>query len=98
MELRENNPFSLGTILTFGEDSVGILSRTPRFLKSPSDRTYTTSINDNFSSISYQAYGDSKYWWVIWFANTIDFPLELELLPGTVLNIPDLANFLSINS
>lgn len=97
MELRDNNPYSLGTLNYFGDGSMGLGSKKPKLVKSASDRTYTTSVNDNFSNIAYQAYGDSKYWWVIWYANSVDFPFELELLPGTVLNIPDIINFNSLN-
>lgn len=97
MELRDNNPFSLGLLTFFNDGSMALLSKKPKYIKSASDRTYTTSINDNLSSIAYQAYGDSKYWWIIWFANNIDFPFELELLPGTVLNIPDFKNFTANN-
>lgn len=97
MELRDNNPFSLGLLTFFSDGSMALLSKKPKFIKSPNDRTYTTSVNDNFSNISYQAYGDSKYWWVIWFANNTDFPFELEVLPGTVLNIPDITNLPTLN-
>lgn len=98
MDLREDNPYSIGFITLFGNNLQSLDSVKPKLNKTASDRLYTTIEGDTFSNIAFEAYGNSKYWWLIWFANSIDFPFDLEILPNTTLLIPDLENFNSLNS
>lgn len=88
LNLRENNPYSTGFIL---ELEVGnyFLERKPlTYIKHPRDRYYAVVEGDSLWGIADQAYGDSKYYWVIQDVNKIDFAAHIE--PGQNLIIPDL--------
>lgn len=89
--LRDNNPFSEGSIFIFPEGDVA-LDREPIVSdKSINDRYYTTVDGDEIGTIAFDAYGDSKYWWVIYDANDeiIIDPLNLET--GITIRVPDLS-------
>lgn len=95
LDLRVNNPYSIGEIIQF-TDSPSLLSREPlNYIKSPNDRYFTVVMGDSLSSISFQAYGDSKYWWVIYDVNNLLFPFDLT--PGSTLVIPDLEDIFLLN-
>lgn len=89
LSLRENNPYSIGTIMVFEEGDF-LLDREPAvFSKSARDRYFTVGVNDDLWTIAHQAYNNSKWWWIIYDANPeIDNPFELEV--GKTLLIPDL--------
>lgn len=92
-ELRENNPYSTGLIFQYPEGDF-LLERTPMpYVKSPNDRYFTVIQGDSLQSISFQAYGNSKWWWVIRDINDVTDPFDLTV--GTSLLIPDL-NFIQI--
>lgn len=94
--LRSNNPYSLSQIRTFNTKESILESFIVQYTKSPKDRYYTVDKGDNFPDISFAAYGDSKYWWVIYLVNynlnpELDDPFFIQ--EGTSLIIPDLENF-----
>lgn len=99
LELRENNPYSLGELLTFGleDDDVSLQSLPPVIFPHNSDRYYELVLGNNLSEIAHEAYGDSKYWWVIYVANDLFHPFEYEISPGKLIVIPDLARFKFLN-
>lgn len=55
--------------------------------------TYLVTSSDacNLPGIAHKVYGDKNYWWVIGLYNGIIFP-ELDLTPGTTLQLPALAD------
>jgi nucleoid-associated protein YgaU len=59
------------------------------FVKSQNDRYYTVEEGQTLWTIAHEAYGDSKWWWLIRDANRIDFGFDLEV--GKTLLIPDLS-------
>jgi nucleoid-associated protein YgaU len=95
LSLRIDNPYSVGSVLTFDEGD-SLLKREPiQYVKSQRDRYYTVVEGDTIDAIAYEAYGNSKWWWVIADANKIDFGFELE--EGTSLLIPDLEKVKATN-
>jgi hypothetical protein len=89
--LRENNPYSLSNIILLPDDSVVLEAKDLVYTKSDRDRYFTTIQGDSLWAIAGEAYGDSKYWWLIAKVNNIDEPFEVE--PGLTLLIPDLVTF-----
>lgn len=90
LELRSNNPYSIGQVYVYTNGDVSLDSNEISFDKSANDRFYTTTAGENLTTIAHKAYGDSKLWWVIYQVNPeLYSPFELELSPGTVLLIPD---------
>lgn len=83
------NPFFNGFVSTTEEDII-YLDRYNYFpIKSPNDRFYEIDENDTLSDISFRAYGDSKYWWLIYDSNNILYdPFILPI--GKTIIIPDL--------
>lgn len=60
-----------------------------KLLKLESTRTYTVTGKEiRPELISYEVYGHTQYWWILMIYN--DIWDELELVSGTVLNIPSL--------
>jgi nucleoid-associated protein YgaU len=87
-DLRLNNPFAYAELSQL-KDGTYCFEQNQK-PDTTNCRYYTTVDTDTFSSIAFEAYGDSKYWWIIYLANEIDNPFELELLGGTTLKIPDI--------
>lgn len=89
MDFYTNNPFAGGTIFTLSDGSQ-VLDRQPlNYPGSINDRYFDLTETDTLSDISLEAYGDSKWYWVIAEVNDIFFSLDLPE-PGTTLLIPDL--------
>lgn len=87
LELRTDNPYSIGEVLTIGTEVM--LERTPIiYQKSPLDRQYEVLGNQKLTDIAFEAWGNSKLWWILDDVNDIENPFELE--PGIILLIPDL--------
>lgn len=86
--LRENNPYSLSEIIVLDDGSLVLERHKVNYVKSDRDRYFTTIQDDTIWNIAHQAYGDSKYWWIIADVNNIESPFELEA--GLSLLIPDL--------
>lgn len=83
-----NNPYADGTVFTFPEGD-NQLTRSPLvYTKSPKDRTYTVSQGDDLWTISYNAYGNSKWYWVIQEVNA--YLSAIDITMGDVIIIPDL--------
>lgn len=91
VELSENNPFSYGHIFNYDDGSMSLELDPLKFVSSAQDRYYTVELGDNLWSIADQAYGDSKYYWLIGFANSIEFMMDVPV--GKTLYIPDLETF-----
>lgn len=86
--LRENNPYSIGEIFVFDEGDYALDGVIPQIPKSSKDRYYTLRNGDDLGNIALVAYGDSKWYWLIAFANDIEFALDIQ--PGMTIRIPDL--------
>jgi nucleoid-associated protein YgaU len=86
--LRENNPYSIGEIFVFDEGDYLLDGVLAKINTSPKDRYYTVKNDDDLWNIAYQAYGDSKWYWIIMFANDIEFGFDLPV--GKTIRIPDL--------
>jgi len=99
LELRENNPYSLGTVATFGadDDDVSIQSFPIVHQAHSTDRYYELIKGNNLSDIAHEAYGDSKYWWVIFLANDLFDPFDYEDSAGKLITVPDLDRFKFLN-
>lgn len=88
LELRVNNPYSIGTTFIFDEGDV-LLDRDPIVVpKSVRDQYHVVVEGETLSKIAFDYYGNSKYWWVIYDINNLDWPFQLE--SGSVLLIPDI--------
>lgn len=91
LQLRENNPYSIGSLFLFKEGDVLLDPGQPTFVKSKRDRYYTVESSDDIWTIAFKAYGNSKWYWVILYANNIDF--AFDIVTGQTLLIPDLNTF-----
>lgn len=96
LELRVDNPYSLGEIQTFPDD-FPTLERNPLIYKeSPNDEHHTIVDGDNLWNLAYKKYGNSKYAWMIWDVNSfLDNYFELPI--GEILIIPDFNSIIAIN-
>lgn len=90
IDLRVDNPYAYGT-LSLLKDGTYCLEATKETPDLSGCRYYTTIQGDTFSNIAFEAYGNSKYWWLIWAANDFDCPFNLEITPNTTLRIPNIA-------
>jgi hypothetical protein len=87
-QLRDDSLYYNGFIFLYPDGSIS-LERDPLvYQQSEGDRYYTTIDGETLWNIAYQAYGNSKYWWIIAEANGIDFPFDLPA--GSSLIIPDI--------
>lgn len=86
--LRQDNPYAIGTILTFTEGEDTLNRPQLKHVKSPKDILHTVTDWDNLWNLSYDYYGTSKYYWVIQDINEIENAFELD--SGTNIIIPDL--------
>lgn len=91
VELRDNNPYSIGSIMIFEEGDVLLDPGKPQFPKTQLDRYYVVEEPDDIWTIAHKAYGNSKWYWVILYANNIDFAFDITT--GQTLLIPDLNTF-----
>jgi hypothetical protein len=90
LELRENNPYSIGSIFSFDEGDF-LLDREPiNVQKSVRDQFHLVIEGETLSNIAgkVEYYNNSKYWWVIADVNQLYW--SFELTPGMVLLIPDI--------
>lgn len=88
LELRENNPYSNGSIYLFVEGDF-LLDRTPiEYEQSITDKYVVIKDGEDLSKISFDNYGNSKWWWVIYDVNQLDDPFVLNT--GDLLVIPEL--------
>lgn len=87
--LRPDNPYAYGELAILN-DGTYCLSGTKQTPNTTNCRIYTTIDGDTLSNIAYEAYGNSKYWWLIYYSNDIDCPFDLELNGGVTLKIPNL--------
>jgi len=89
LELRINNPFATGNIFEFDEGDFQ-LDRKPMILpRSIGDRYYTTVEGNTLGQIANEAYGNSKWWWVIYDNNLDLIPDPFALEAAITLIIPD---------
>lgn len=89
--VRENNLYANG--YTFEKTQGREFLKRDKIEYSPSaenDRSYRVIETDTIWSIAYRYYGDSKWWHVIADVNSIENPMDLSVLVGTELIIPDL--------
>lgn len=89
VSIRDNNPFSTGYVVNYNEGDQSLERFKLVYTPSVNDQLHPTKMMDNLSDLSYDYYGDSKWWWVIGDVNdSIMDPFEL--LPNGNLIIPDL--------
>lgn len=82
------NPYANGTVFIFPEKD-GQLTRKPLiYIKSSKDKTRTILEGEDLSSIAYEEYGDSKWYWVL--AEVNNYLLALDINVGDIIIIPDL--------
>ncbi len=96
LELRINNPYSLSQILTFNNGDFYLDAPNMTYNKSRGDRYFTVDEITNYPDIAYLAYGDSKWWWVLYninYKSNPDLDDPFILTAGTTLLIPDLESF-----
>lgn len=86
--LRDDNPYATGSVAVFKDGSVALDPGDFNYIKSQGDRYYTVIDEENLNSISYQAYGNAKLWWVLAKANNLFSPFDLE--SGLTLLVPDI--------
>ena len=96
LELRIDNPYSTGSVFTFDEGDSVLDEGDFDYVKSTRDRYFTVVQGDTLWSISFEAYGNSKWYHAIQKANGIDEAYSLEI--GTSLLIPDIENLKTANS
>ncbi len=95
IELRPNNPYSVGDVFVFPEGDAELERKPIQTRKSTRDRYYRVEEGDTLSDIAFDAYGDSKYYWVISDVNNLDWVFELPV--GTLLLIPDIIPIKALN-
>lgn len=88
LNLRDDNPYSIGTVLQLDETTYFLERKPLEYIKSPKDRYYTVIDSDTIWSIANEAYGNSKLYWIIADVNGIDMPIDIA--SGDTLIIPDL--------
>ena len=93
--LREDNPYSNGVIIDFGDGEFLLERETLDIPRSINDRYYTTMEGEKLHDIAFQAWNNSKFYWALMDANDLDFPFDLP--EGSTLIVPDL-NLIKINS
>jgi len=88
LRLRRNNPYSLGAIVNY-EDNTSSLQR-PRinYIPNLEDKYHTITEEDTWDILAFKFYGDSKYWWILVDANDIFNPFEMVV--GEVIVIPNI--------
>lgn len=88
LELRINNPFSIGNIFIFDEGDYILDRESIQVEKSIRDRYHTIIDDETLGTIAFNFYGNSKWWWVIADVNNISWPFKLET--GLTILIPDI--------
>lgn len=86
--LRQNNPYITGYIINYPEGDQSLERFKIKYNPSVKDKLHTVTDFDTLWSLSYDNYGDSKWWWVIADVNNIDHPCILQV--NTNIIIPDL--------
>lgn len=99
IELRQNNPYSIGNVFIFEEGDYELERQPLLYVKSINDKYVTTVQGDTLGSIAHEHYGNSKYWWIILDVNDVDYigPL-FEVPDGTTLLIPDMDKIKILNN
>jgi hypothetical protein len=91
-KLHKTDLYFNGAIVNLVEGNP-ILTREPReYIESKDDRIHYVVEGETLDFIAYTYYLDSKYWHYIADINKIFNPF-LDLLPGSTLIIPTLANY-----
>lgn len=88
IKLRQDNPYSIGTILAYIEGDLSLERNALVHVKSKNDKLHTVKDYDNLSDMAFDYYGSSKWWWVINDINNLED--GFALVPGSILIIPDL--------
>lgn len=95
IELRDDNPYSLGQIFIFDEGDYQIDGPKITLASSPDDRYYTVSEGEDIWFISGEAYGNSRWYWALCQINGI--MLATDLTEGMTLIIPTLERLKSLS-
>lgn len=86
-----NNPYALGTIEEFTTGNP-LLSRNKLVIpKNNLETFYTIKDGDNLTTISFEVYQDSKYWWILADANDLVIENPFILTTGETLRVPNLS-------
>jgi nucleoid-associated protein YgaU len=85
---RDNNPFITGYIVNYEEGDQSLERSRLKYNPSVNDKLHTITDFDTLTDLAYDAYGNSKYWWIIADINLIHDPFILEV--NTNIIIPDI--------
>lgn len=88
VSIRENNPYITGYVVNYTEGDQSLERFKLAYIPSDNDKLHPVTGYDTLSDLSYDYYGDSKWWWVIADVNNIFDPNELPF--NTNIIIPDL--------
>ena len=90
ISLRSNNPYSnpIGYIINYPEGDQSLERFKVNYVASDKDKLHTITEFDTLWNISFDYYGDSKFWWLIADANDIENPFEIT--PNSNIIIPDI--------
>lgn len=88
LELRINNPYSVGNIFSFLDGDFLLDREAITVEKSIRDQYHVVVEDQTIWAIAFKYYGNSKEWWIISDVNDIKWPFKLD--SGTVLLIPDI--------
>lgn len=83
------NPYSIGTLVELNSEETILVRERLNYKRNKSDKLHTTKEDENIFSISYQYYGDSRWYWVIWDVNP-EIETPFNLAPNLDILIPDL--------
>ncbi len=89
VSLRQNNPFISGYVITYKEGDQSLERDLVVYTPSPNDKLHTITAFDTLDLLSYDFYGDSKYWWILADCNNILNPFILTT--GSNIIIPDIS-------
>lgn len=93
-EVNKDNPYASSLLYAFIDGTFSLERKPVLYKESENDKLYTIKVEDTIWHISYKAYGNSRYYYIIMDANNIINPFELT--PGDKLIIPDLKYILNI--
>ena len=99
IELRGNNLYRNGEILSFPEGELMLIRDKIQWQRNTDDEYYTLKEWDRLDTLAYKKYQDyvsdpSKFWWIIADANHIHNPLDLRDYVGKEIVIPNILNVL----
>lgn len=98
MKIQEYSPFITGTITEFEDGTQELDLGDFVIVKTSDDKFVRPQNGDILDKIAFDEYRDiieneCKYWWLIAYANNIEFGLNSEEFAGKELIIPNILDF-----